>query len=44
VVSFDADGVDPMALREHAEQFSVERFRARLMDQVRAVLEGTSRV
>jgi len=43
VVSFDADGVDPMALRVHAEQFSVERFRARLMDQVRAVLDGTPR-
>ena len=42
VVSFDADGVEPMTLRAHAEQFSVEQFNTRLMDQVRRVLDGSS--
>ena len=41
VLAFDADGVDPLACRANAERFSVERFRAALMEEVERVVSKT---
>jgi glycosyltransferase involved in cell wall biosynthesis len=42
VLAFDADGVDPQALRVHAETFSVPRFRRRLRAEIQALLGDTA--